>query len=95
MPLDARSASLDSGVLIRREVPQAAGPSDFTAYFREVQFACDLRHFAFGLTQAEVAERTGIAQAADAQREPVKRLRNATLEKVAAALGIASDQLRW
>lgn len=48
-----------------------------------------------GLTQAEVAARIGIAQAAYAQMEHAKRPRNATLEKVAAALGIEVEQLRW
>ena len=42
----------------------------------------------FGLTQAEVAGRIGIAQAACAQMERVKQPRKVTLEKVAAALGL-------
>lgn len=49
----------------------------------------------FGLTQAEVAERIGITQAAYAQMERVKRPRKATLQKVASALGIDVEQLRW
>jgi DNA-binding XRE family transcriptional regulator len=49
----------------------------------------------FGLTQAEVAARIGVAQAAYAQMERVKNPRNATLEKVAAAMGLEADQLRW
>ncbi|HOL37717.1 MAG TPA: type II toxin-antitoxin system prevent-host-death family antitoxin [Rubrivivax sp.] len=48
-----------------------------------------------GLTQAEVAARIGITQAAYAQMEHVKRPRKATLEKVAAALELEADQLRW
>ncbi|MFO1292848.1 MAG: helix-turn-helix transcriptional regulator [Rubrivivax sp.] len=48
-----------------------------------------------GLTQAEVAARIGITQAAYAQMERVKQPRKATLEKVAAALGIEVEQLRW
>ena len=48
-----------------------------------------------GLTQAEVAGRIGITQAAYAQMERVKQPRKATLEKVAAALGLEVDQLRW
>jgi DNA-binding XRE family transcriptional regulator len=48
-----------------------------------------------GLTQAAVAERIGITQAAYAQMERVKRPRKATLEKVAAALGLDAEQLRW
>ena len=49
----------------------------------------------FGLTQAEVAGRIGITQAAYAQMERVKQPRKATLEKVATALGLAVEQLRW
>jgi len=49
----------------------------------------------FGLTQAEVAGRIGITQAAYAQMERVKQPRKATLEKVAVALGLEVDQLRW
>lgn len=49
----------------------------------------------FGVTQAEVAARIGITQAAYAQMERVKQPRKATLEKVAAALGLEVDQLRW
>lgn len=48
-----------------------------------------------GHTQAEVAARIGITQAAYAQMERVKRPRKATLDKVAAALGLEADQLRW
>lgn len=49
----------------------------------------------FGLTQAEVAGRIGITQAAYAQMERVKRPRKVTLEKVAAALDLEVEQLRW
>lgn len=49
----------------------------------------------FKLTQAEVAQRIGVAQAAYAQMERVKSPRKATLEKVAAAIGLEVDQLRW
>lgn len=49
----------------------------------------------FGLTKAKVADRIGITQAAYAQMERVKQLRKATIEKVAAALGLAAEQLRW
>lgn len=48
-----------------------------------------------GLTQAEVAGRIGVSQAAYAQMEQVKRPRKATLEKVSAALGLEAEQLRW
>ena len=48
-----------------------------------------------GLTQAEVAARIGIAQAAYAQMERVKQPRRATLEKVATAMGLEVEQLRW
>jgi len=48
-----------------------------------------------GLTQAEVASRIGISQAAYAQMERVKQPRKVTLEKVAAALGLEVEQLRW
>ena len=49
----------------------------------------------FNLTQAEVAARVGITQAAYAQMERVKLPRKATLEMVANALGLEVDQLRW
>lgn len=49
----------------------------------------------FNLTQAEVATRIGITQAAYAQMEHVKQPRKATLEKVAIALGLDLEQLRW
>ena len=45
------------------------------------------------LTQAEVATRMGVSQAAFAQMENAKRPRKATLQKVAAALGLALEQL--
>ena len=48
-----------------------------------------------GLTQVEVASRIGIAQAAYAQMERVKQPRKATLEKVAAAMELEVEQLRW
>jgi len=48
-----------------------------------------------GLSQAEVAGRIGITQAAYAQMERVKKPRKATLEKVASALGLEVEQLRW
>lgn len=48
-----------------------------------------------GLTQAEVAARIGISQAAYAQMERVGRPRKATLEKVATAMGLEAEQLRW
>ena len=47
------------------------------------------------LTQEEVADRMGISQAALSQVEAGgKRLRKATLEKPAAAMGIRIEQLR-
>jgi predicted transcriptional regulator len=49
----------------------------------------------FGLAQAEVAGRIGITQAACAQMERVRQPPKATLEKVASALGLEVDQLRW
>jgi len=49
----------------------------------------------FGMTQADVAARMGITQAAYAQMERVKRPRKATLEKVSAAMGLEQEQLRW
>lgn len=48
-----------------------------------------------GLTQAEIADRVGITQAAYAQMERSRQPRRATLEKVSAALGLTVDQLRW
>ena len=47
------------------------------------------------LTQAEVAQRMGISQAAYAQMETAKRPRKATLQKVACAMGLELDQLAW
>jgi DNA-binding XRE family transcriptional regulator len=49
----------------------------------------------FNLTQAEVAARIGVTQAAYAQMERVKQPRKATLEKIAAAMGLEAGQLRW
>jgi DNA-binding XRE family transcriptional regulator len=46
-----------------------------------------------GLTQAEVAERLGISQPAYAQQEGGTKLRKSSREKIAAALGIAAEQL--
>ena len=46
-----------------------------------------------GLTQSEVARRLGISQSAYAQQEAKENLRKATREKIAAALGIAPEQL--
>ena len=45
------------------------------------------------LTQAEVAARMGVSQAAFAQMEKAKRPRKATLQKVADALGLSLEQL--
>ncbi|AUT47606.1 helix-turn-helix domain-containing protein [Achromobacter sp. AONIH1] len=46
-----------------------------------------------GLTQADVAERLGISQSAYAQQESSSRLRKASREKIAGALGIEAAQL--
>lgn len=46
------------------------------------------------LTQATLAQRLGISQAAYAQYEKLTRQRLSTLEKVAKALGISVTQLR-
>ncbi|MCD9124004.1 helix-turn-helix transcriptional regulator [Cupriavidus sp. UGS-1] len=45
------------------------------------------------LTQTEVAKRMGVSQSAYAQHEASSRLRKATREKIAAALGITPTQL--
>jgi transcriptional regulator with XRE-family HTH domain len=45
------------------------------------------------LTQAEVAARMGVSQAAFAQMEAAKRPRKATLGKIAAGLGVDLEQL--
>ncbi len=47
------------------------------------------------LTQAELAFRMGISQAAYAQIEAGKRPRKATLQKVASAMGLEVEQLAW
>ena len=49
-----------------------------------------------GLTQAEVAARMDVSQSAFAQVEaPEAKPRLATVKKVAAALELAADQLKW
>lgn len=48
-----------------------------------------------GLSQKEVAERMGITQAALSQMESgEKKLQMATLEKLATALGVTTEQIR-
>lgn len=47
------------------------------------------------LTQAEVAARMGITQAAYAQTEAAKRPRKTTLQKLADAMGLTREQLDW
>ncbi len=47
------------------------------------------------LTQAEVAARMGVTQAAYAQIEAGKRPRKTTLQKVAGAMGLEVEQLCW
>ncbi|MDD2749704.1 MAG: helix-turn-helix transcriptional regulator [Gallionella sp.] len=47
------------------------------------------------LTQAEVSARMGISQAAFAQMETAKRPRKTTIAKIAQALGLEVEQLRW
>ena len=47
-----------------------------------------------GLTQVEVAARMRISQAELSQMESVKKLRKASLEKQAQALGVTVEQLR-
>src|SRR5215475_1564564 len=44
------------------------------------------------LTQATVAQRLGISQSAYAQQESSDRLRKSSRDKIAAALGITTDQ---
>lgn len=46
-----------------------------------------------GLTQQEIADRLGISQSAYAQQESGKKLRKASREKIAAALGITANLL--
>lgn len=46
-----------------------------------------------GFTQADVAARMNITQSALAQMENSRRLRKATLEKLAVALGVSVSQL--
>lgn len=46
-----------------------------------------------GLTQAEVASRVGISQAAYAQMENAANPRPATLKKIALALGLTLEQI--
>ncbi|MDR1310751.1 MAG: helix-turn-helix domain-containing protein [Burkholderiaceae bacterium] len=49
----------------------------------------------FGLTQSEVAGRMGISQPAYAKQENARRVRKATRERIATALGIAPDMLNF
>ena len=46
-----------------------------------------------GLTQIEVSSRMGIAQPSYAKQEASDKLRKSSREKIAAALGITSEQL--
>lgn len=46
-----------------------------------------------GVTQQEMAQRLGISQSAYSQQESTGRLRKASREKIAAALGISPSQL--
>jgi DNA-binding XRE family transcriptional regulator len=46
-----------------------------------------------GLTQADMAERLGITQSAYAQQESSNKLRKASREKIASALGVVPEQL--
>ena len=46
-----------------------------------------------GLTQADMATRLGVSQPAYAQQENSERLRKSSREKIAVALGIATEQL--
>lgn len=46
-----------------------------------------------GLTQADIAKRLGISQSAYAQQESSDRMRKASRQKIAAALGITAEQL--
>ena len=49
-----------------------------------------------GLTQAVVAQRLGVSQSAVAQFEAAEaKLKPATRGKLAAALGVSPEQLRW
>jgi DNA-binding transcriptional regulator YiaG len=48
-----------------------------------------------GLTQAEVADRLGVSQSAYAQQETSQRMRKASREKIANALGITPAQLNF
>ena len=48
-----------------------------------------------GMTQAEVAKKAGMSQAALSQMEKSEnKLRNATLEKLADTMGLSAEQLR-
>jgi DNA-binding XRE family transcriptional regulator len=48
-----------------------------------------------GLTQAEVANRAGITQAAYAQMENTPKPRRATLKKIALAMGLTVEHLEF
>ena len=81
---------------LRSSLTRGAVPNEVVniAYERGVSPLAAWREH-LGFTQAEIASRMGVAQPAYAQMERVKQPRKATLEKVAGAMGLEPEQLRW
>jgi DNA-binding XRE family transcriptional regulator len=79
--------------LAERNAERGLIPHDVVS--RTVDGATPLRAWRehLGLTQADVAKRLGISQSAYGQQEGSERLRKSTREKIAAAFGIAPEQL--
>ncbi len=79
-----------------QEGPQGVVPNEVVnlAYERGISPMTAWREH-LGFSQAEMAARLGIAPAAYAQMERLRQPRKVTLEKVAAAMGLAVEQLRW
>src|SRR5699024_11668883 len=85
MPYEQYLAEHPDEALIPHAVVELMVDSDITL------MAAWRRHL--GLTQAQVAQRIGVSQAAYAQFERADKPRRATLDKVAAAFGVAAEQL--
>lgn len=91
LPFGQYQALLSGRDQIKPTVPNAVVNAVFD---REISVISAWREH-LRLTQAEVAERMGISQAAFAQMESVKRPRKATLEKIAKAFDLDVAQLAW
>jgi len=91
LPFDQYRALLASANSMGATVPNAVVNAVFDRGLSVVAAWREHLH----LTQAEVAARMGITQAAFAQMESAKRPRKATLQKIAAAMDLEVEQLAW